>query len=132
MLRDQDGLTDNQERSGWIVSACPTCPRAVASNPNLPDTDVDGLPDYAEAHMPCAANAAIECPTDPTNPDTDGDGLSDFDELGDEQIARLDRLNSFFPGYTFVGGDSESYGTDARLIDTDSDQLADNFELFTG
>ncbi|MEZ4662217.1 MAG: PKD domain-containing protein [Caldilineaceae bacterium] len=44
--------------------------RKVTSDPNLPDTDFDGLLDGEE----------YELGTDPREPDTDKDGLSDFEE----------------------------------------------------
>lgn len=137
--RDRDGLTDNQERSGWLVThygasgaACASCPRRVYSNPNVADTDLDGLPDYAELHVPCVGNPSAECPLDPTSPDTDGDGISDFDELSADLLARLEQWNGFFPGYVVVASDSEQYGTDPRRQDSDGDGLTDDIELFEG
>jgi hypothetical protein len=133
---DQDGLTDNQESSGWNVTSylesgmCASCPRPVASNPHVPDTDLDGLPDYAERHMPCFRDPDVECSTDPANADTDGDGLSDLDELSRAQLDELESLNGFFPGYFLDGSDSAQYGTDPTRADTDGEQIADGEELF--
>jgi hypothetical protein len=154
---DQDGLTDNIEDSGWAIVWTDANglhgPVGVSSNPFVPDTDFDGLPDYAERHMPCFAaptcdmnicsnDSAVtcgspgdcvpECPTDPTRADTDRDGISDFDELSAEQFSMLARFNDFFAGYFVDGSDSRKYGTDPRSFDTDDDGLSDDFELFVG
>ncbi len=56
---DQDGLTDEEEKS-------------LGTNPNLPDSDNDGLFDREEVKV---------YGTDPLNPDTDGDGYKDGDEV---------------------------------------------------
>lgn len=56
---DYDGLT-NKEEKGY------------KTNPELSDTDADGLDDYYEINT---------SKTDPTKKDTDADGLSDYDEL---------------------------------------------------
>ncbi|MEZ4468024.1 MAG: hypothetical protein R3F43_27225 [bacterium] len=52
---DRDGLTDAEEAE-------------LGTNPNLPDTDMDGIDDGVEARS---------ARTDPTRADTDGDGLCD-------------------------------------------------------
>jgi hypothetical protein len=131
---DEDGLTDAQETNGWTVTTFPLFGGAVntlvASNPYVPDTDLDGLPDHAERHMPCADAPGSECPTDPTNPDTDGDGLTDFDELSAARFAQLEGVNGFFPAYAVDGGTSAAYGTDPRRADTDGDGTSDFDELF--
>lgn len=56
---DGDSLTDLQEA-------------ALGTNPNLIDSDFDGLSDYEEVYI---------YGTDPLNPDTDGDSYSDGDEV---------------------------------------------------
>lgn len=56
---DGDSLTDLQEAT-------------LGTNPNLIDSDFDGLSDYEEVYI---------YGTDPLNPDTDGDGFSDGDEV---------------------------------------------------
>jgi hypothetical protein len=127
---DDDGLTDNTERAGWMVTvAGQSMPRKVGSNLYNADTDGDGLPDYAEYHMPCRDDLTMECRTDPTTDDTDGDGLSDFDELSADQIAVLSAFNGVFRGYHFNGGASKHYGTDPLNKDTDGDGLSDYDEL---
>ena len=127
-------------------------PRPSFSNPNVADTDGDGLPDYAERHLPCFApptcdggtcsnnsftcnandTCVSECPTDPTTDDTDGDGLSDYDELSADQLTDLERLNDFFTGFRLDDSTSEKYGTDPTRVDTDGDGLSDGFELLVG
>ena len=56
---DFDGLTNKEEKE-------------YGTNPELADTDMDGLDDKYEL---------TESKTDPTKKDSDGDGLSDFDEI---------------------------------------------------
>jgi hypothetical protein len=125
---DGDGLNDEQEQVvGWIVRVTNTggaCvpQRPVYSNPNSPDSDLDGLPDFAEHRLR----------TDPTNPDTDGDGLTDFDELSDEQLIDLEQFNDLFLGYLLDRSTSQKYGTNPLSCDTDEDYLTDAFELLEG
>jgi hypothetical protein len=131
---DRDGLSDRQESSGWNVTVFPvvgnSTTRPVASNPHVPDTDLDGLPDYAERHMPCNDVPGAECPTDPTSVDTDGDGLSDLDELSVAKLEQLQALNGFFPGYFLDPTASQQLGTDPCAADSDNDGLSDHDELF--
>ena len=152
---DGDGLTDLVEDLGWrvqVTNESGMTPRNVSSNPTLPDTDLDGLPDFAERNMPCITAPTCSgtcsndntracttvsdcdniCPTDPTSVDTDGDGIRDFDELSAEQFATLARFNDFFPGYHIDGSTSRQYGTAPTLEDTDEDGLSDRFELLIG
>jgi len=56
---DGDSLTDVQEAT-------------LGTDPNLIDSDFDGLSDYEEIYV---------YGTDPLNPDSDGDGFSDGDEV---------------------------------------------------
>ncbi len=136
--RDRDGLSDNQETAGWTITyrtSNLSDSRTVHSNLNVPDTDLDGLPDYAERHLPCVGSVpplpgTSECPSDPTSPDTDGDGLSDFDELSAELLARLAAYSRSFTGYALVASDSKAYGTDPVSADTDGDAVSDRDELF--
>src|SRR5687768_7755249 len=81
---DSDGLTDDEELTGWDILVDTTGygrpgevgaesyleTRHVSSDPANPDTDDDGLADGEER----------EIQADPTRADTDGDGLIDFDE----------------------------------------------------
>ncbi|MBI1826018.1 MAG: hypothetical protein HY287_02635 [Planctomycetes bacterium] len=121
--KDGDGLTDGQEEVvGWIVTVVGQAPYDVHSNPNVADSDQDGLPDYAEFILR----------TDPNNPDTDGDGLSDFDELSEAQLASLKKFNDLFPGFVINVDASAKYGTNPLNCDTDGDHLTDDFELLVG
>lgn len=126
---DKDGLTDSVERSGWSVAVNGVI-RQVNSNPNVADTDLDGLPDYAELHMPCFDDNTSECPTDPTTPDSDGDGISDLDEMSPETLAYLKNFENFFLGYELDEAASREYGTNPLAPDTDGDGLSDDAELF--
>ncbi len=120
---DGDGLTDGQEEVvGWIVIANGGTPIDVHSNPNAADTDLDGLPDYAEFVLR----------TDPNEPDSDGDGLADLDELTVDQLTSLDKFNDLFPSYVLATDASAAYGTSALDCDTDGDYLTDDFELLEG
>lgn len=106
---DNDGLTNEYEYWYW-------------ADPNLPDTDWDGLSDYAEV---------ITHGTNPWNPDTDEDTLYDGDEVlthgtnplemdtdGDWMWDDWELANNFDP-------------TDAAdgLLDADSDTLANQLEF---
>jgi hypothetical protein len=64
---DSNGL----EGDGGVVVRVAHVSRIVTSNPDLADTDGDGLTDLEEFYAR----------TDPRRPDTDGDGLTDRDEL---------------------------------------------------
>lgn len=120
--RDGDGLTDGQEELvGWIVTVGGSS-MDVHSNPNAPDSDLDGLPDYVEFALRL----------DPNGEDTDSDGLADFDELSEEQFDAFEVFNGFFQSFSLVGDDSAMYGTDPVNCDTDGDDLTDHFELLVG
>ena len=93
------------------------------------DTDLDGVPDFAEANL---CTPPQSCPTDPEAVDTDGDGITDYDELSAEQFSNLARFNDFFPGFLIDGTASQKYGTDPTKVDSDDDRLADRFELLVG
>ncbi|UCC31216.1 MAG: hypothetical protein JSU86_02850 [Phycisphaerales bacterium] len=71
---DGDGLSDNEELRGWVVTVVNTdgtvSTREVTSDPTVIDTDADGLDDKQEKRRL----------SDPRDPDTDDDLLSDHDE----------------------------------------------------
>jgi len=118
---DLDGLTDSEEADlGWLVSIDGLAGTLVKSNPSLPDSDFDGLPDLMERNIR----------TDPNNRDTDGDGLSDYDEFAD--FERFAELNGTYPRFFVDGSGSAQYGTDPRKKDTDGDGRDDDEELLEG
>ena len=108
---DSDGLTDFREHSD------------TETDPLLADTDSDGIrDDYEVLHRldPKVDDAALDADddgltnlaeytqeTDPNNSDTDGDSLSDGDEVN-------------------------SHNTSPLLVDTDKDQVNDNWEVTHG
>jgi cysteine-rich repeat protein len=130
---DEDGLTDSLERAGWPVSVDGAVVIALAkSNALLPDSDFDGLPDYAERYLPCYDGSAGPCSTDPNDADTDGDGISDLDELSSDQLDDLTVFGELFPGYVLDPSDSAALGTDPTSTDSDGDTLPDYVELSVG
>jgi hypothetical protein len=91
---DNDGLTNLEEYN-------------LGTDPNLADTDGDGLLDGDEV-----SGAGSRGPTDPLEPDSDGDGLSDGVETN-----------------TGIYVDANDMGTDPNLADTDADGLPDDYEV---
>jgi hypothetical protein len=105
---DSDGLTNLGEY-------------LAGTNPNLADTDGDGLSDGDEVliHM-----------TNPLRADTDGDGLSDGDEVN---VHMTDPLLADTDGDGLSDGDEVNiHGTSPLLQDTDGDGFLDPFELAQG
>ncbi len=94
---EPDGLTNWQEYQ-------------LGTNPNIADTDGDGLNDGPEV-----AGAGLRPPTNPTKFDTDGDGLSDGVETN-----------------TGTWVSSNNTGTNPVKSDTDGDGLTDGVETNTG
>lgn len=118
---DQDGLSDAEETIlGWMISVNGGPSQMVLSNPSRPDSDFDGLPDFAERILR----------TDPNKADTDGDGIRDFDEVTD--FAQFFGLDQQFPGFSVDGASSQQHGTNPLLSDTDIDGMTDHFELLVG
>lgn len=146
---DFDYLSDDDERAGWDITirrqaarcdAPPAQPRPgetlhVDSDPNVTDTDGDGVTDSEESVFR----------SHPRANDTDEDGLSDFDEA---ELNRGDRLQQ--PGglrlwdadsdsdclpdpVELAGYDVPGIGwrtTDPSVADTDSDGWTDGYERF--
>lgn len=79
----------------------------LGTNPFNPDTDNDGLDDFAEINLYPYCS--------PINPDTDGDGTLDPDEDSDN-----DGLSNIL---------EVSLDTDPANADTDGDGLSDGFEI---
>ncbi|MFT5198071.1 MAG: hypothetical protein ACI87O_000720 [Planctomycetota bacterium] len=102
---DNDNLTTGQENTGWDIvidtagygaaalGSLLTI-RTVTSDPNLADTDGDGLTDDAEFLIG----------SDPRSVDTDGDGLTDDEEW-----------NKWFTNPNTVDTDADSRGPDHNL-----------------
>ena len=93
---DGDGATNLEEYN-------------AGSDPQLADTDSDGINDGAELHRVNPVTSTPE-PTDPTKADTDGDGLSDAVETGTGSGA----------------------GTNPTKADTDGDGYSDGLEIAKG
>lgn len=74
-----DGLTDNEEREGFLLGSGET----VSTNVHEADTDDDGLDDSEEVlkRTSWAGNTYFEVQSNPTVPDTDGEGLEDGTEV---------------------------------------------------
>jgi hypothetical protein len=119
---DGDGVTDNVEQMGWIVTVGlangQDAARGVSSDPRVADTDGDGLDDGEE----------LRRVIDPREADTDFDGLTDLEEatvhfsnpvLVDSDAEGLDD-----------GSEVRVHATSAILADTDGDALTDRAEIF--
>lgn len=117
---DNDGLTDAEELAGWEVWI-DTFGQAlggdtyynifhytVTSDPNDPDTDGDGLPDYDE----------FVIRSDPRKEDSDGDGLRDAEEW-----------NQWLTSPTSVDTDGDSRGDPDHPL-APNQALFDGLELF--
>jgi len=119
---DMDGLADNLEQRGWVVTVTlldgSTEQRQVTSNPDLGDTDGDGLSDYEEAQLR----------TYPRDRDTDNDLLDDgfeWNELYSNPVAQDTDGDGLLDAY-----EVQSTKTSPLVDDTDGDGLTDGDELF--
>jgi len=97
---DRDGITDAMELQ-------------LGLDPNVPDTDLDGLSDGFEV---------LRSRSNPVAQDTDGDGISDSEELS----AGTDLLN---PDTDLDGVED---GATGPLVDVDADSLSDRLEVILG
>lgn len=104
---DADGL-DNQTEFN------------LGTNPNLSDTDSDGLSDGEESNT---------YSTDPLDADSDDDGLSDGEEINTYNSDPFD-TDSDNDGLT-DGDEVNTYGTDPSDSDSDDDSLTDSAEINT-
>ncbi len=139
---DGDGLVNFQETTGWSVTryAVSTTPldqgasttTDVTSDPDVADTDGDGLNDRIES----------ELGTDPRSADTDGDGLSDLAEVDggtnpldadtDDDL-RSDAAETNTPlTIQVVGQAAYQVTTDPLVADVDFDDLVDGQEQARG
>ena len=132
---DGDGIFDTDELAGWEIivdeqgfglasGADLVTRREVTSNPQVADTDGDGLTDLEE----------FTERSDPRRADTDGDGLSDADEkrrwqsnlttVDSDGDARDDAGQSV-PLAALFDGAEVAAGTSPTLADTDGDGKTD-------
>ncbi len=103
--RDEDGLTDGQERR-------------LGTDPENPDSDGDGLNDGDELRR---------YRTNPLRSDSDGDGLTDGDEV---TKYKTDPSRYDTDGDGLSDGDElQKYNTDPTRVDTDGDGLTDGDEI---
>ena len=101
---DGDGLTNDREA-------------ALGTDPLLPDSDSDRLPDREEVETR---------QTNPLDTDTDDDRLQDGDEV---QTHQTDPRNPDMDGDGRLDGDEILGGSDARNPDSDGDGLRDGDEI---
>ncbi len=142
--RDSDGLSDGIEEQGWQIRVDETgaadwfATRDVASDPDVADTDGDGLGDKFE----------FAFRTDPRRRDTDGDLLSDYEEFmlfksnpadADTDGDAIDRtetgrpLIGIIPNPSLLDGAEYHFSkTSPTLADTDGDGLSDLQEILGG
>ncbi|MCB0749843.1 MAG: OmpA family protein [Ignavibacteriae bacterium] len=102
---DIDGLTLDQEES-------------LGTNPDLPDTDGDGLIDGLEFN---------QYKTDPLKTDSDNDGLSDNDEV--KNYTTNPNLADTDKDGISDGDEVLKYKTDPLRVDSDFDGINDNDEI---
>ncbi len=104
---------------------------AIGTNPNLPDSDDDGIPDGDEDSDGDGLTNCAEViqGTDPGKADTDNDGLSDSDELF---IHGTSPVISDTDGDTIPDGQEVSIGTDPSDEDSDNDTWNDESEITAG
>ncbi|RYF60602.1 MAG: hypothetical protein EOO27_05180, partial [Comamonadaceae bacterium] len=121
---DRDGLSNEVEAATWITRS-----GAFRTNPEVADTDGDGLSDGEEAGELVAGQRGEEAVylgfSDPTSVDSDGDGLSDAEEadLSVDPYER-DTDGDGIPD----GREVEAIGTAPETADTDGDGFEDGFE----
>ncbi len=118
---DGDGLTDNTEQDGWMVDikyADGTVNSYhVTSDPDDPDTDLDGIGDRDEQTYK----------TDPRASDTDADQLTDYQELNIIYTAPDDQDSD---GDSLADGlEFNFFKTSPIFADTDGDQISDVDEV---
>jgi hypothetical protein len=123
---DGDGLLTTIENQGWTVVTTDASgaihQETVTSDPNLKDTDSDGLDDNVERQMNL----------NPRLIDTDGDGLTDFEEsrVYFTNPAAVDTDNDAAGDPRFLDGSEVlTRGTSPNLADTDGDNRSDRGEF---
>jgi len=101
---DNDGLTNSKEKE-------------IGTDPNIPDTDGDGLLDGEEY---------LTHHSDPLKQDTDDDGLDDFKEVME---TKTDPTKADGDSDGLLDGQEIARKTDPNNPDTDSDGLSDGDEV---
>ncbi|MEM1023150.1 MAG: FG-GAP-like repeat-containing protein [Myxococcota bacterium] len=118
--QDGDGLTDDVERAGWVLSLVDRFGERqeveTSSDPRRADTDGDGLCDGEERSLDA----------DPRMIDTDGDGLSDPEEVRQWKSEPFD-VDTDDDGLS--DRREVDLGTSPVLPDTDGDGRDDGVEL---
>ncbi|MEJ6567291.1 MAG: DNRLRE domain-containing protein [Akkermansiaceae bacterium] len=134
---DNDGLLDGQEVNGTLNpyqtdvagDAATTAP-GLATDPLIPDSDLDGLTDFEE--LDSANGITI---TNPNTSDTDGDLLSDTYELSSEldpTDATGDNGGAGDPDMdSLTNAEEQTAGTNPKDDDSDDDTLKDGDEVNT-
>lgn len=107
--KDEEGSSGSD--TVWIDNVC----YMKGSNPNLKDSDGDGVPDDIEIANSTSALTA----------NTDGDGLSDFDEI---YLYKTNPTVNDTDGDGLLDSDEPGIGTDPNNPDTDGDQIPDGWE----
>ncbi len=120
--RDNDGLSDSVEQQGYVIEIRQAdgtvVLQRVTSDPEIADTDEDGIGDFDERHYL----------TNPREPDTDFDDLTDFQELNE---IYSDPFNQDSDGDGLTDGlEYNFFLTSPLQEDTDGDQLDDVYEIF--
>ncbi|WP_367875031.1 discoidin domain-containing protein [Luteolibacter sp. Populi] len=93
--QDEDGLSNFEEFQ-------------AGTNPQLDDSDSDGLTDDEEVNPPDGV-----IPTNPLDPDSDDDGLTDYEELNPEgDVSVTDPMNPDTDGDLFRDGYEVDRGSD--------------------
>ncbi|MGB1586006.1 MAG: hypothetical protein ACPHID_03040 [Thermoplasmatota archaeon] len=105
---DGDGVSNELELDGWATHTVDLIDRRIAvlmtSDPDLVDTDGDGLTDHQE----------LLARTNPREPDTDFDGLSDCQETFHTVLADCQN-----PDFDLENEGDGGYPTDPRNADSD-------------
>ena len=118
---DGDGLTDDAEQNGWIstvtLSSGEQVSTEVTSDPNSPDTDLDGVSDQDEQQRGL----------NPRSTDTDSDDVPDADEIN-IYYSNAAKQNSDSDGLS-DGAEIYTYKTSPIDPDTDGDGQSDSDEV---